>query len=221
MAALAREFERGEATVYRPALCHRGCSPIRKMDKKQMANDDDDQEPLLPPPSRQQPGWLPGPYWDIPPLRRNNALYDSQPAFVPSPPTDAASALEDVLRKAAALTSAVDLLRDAVKSQDQVIGPGHNQGPPLSVDELAEVDARLIELLKEGGPKIKTAVDAKPVVEQAEKIVGFYEKIKAYLDSLPLAAAALGIHEVAKDWENVAHKILDLYNAIATWLTFL
>lgn len=42
---------------------------------------DDDKEPAPP----QPPGWVPDQVWDMPYQRRNNALYDSQPNFVPPP----------------------------------------------------------------------------------------------------------------------------------------
>jgi hypothetical protein len=45
---------------------------------------DDDKKPA-PPPPRQQPVWVPDQVWDMPYQRRNNALYDSQPPFVPPP----------------------------------------------------------------------------------------------------------------------------------------
>ena len=187
---------------------------------------DDDQEPPLPPrPNQQQPAWLPGPYWDIPPLRRNNALYDSQPPFVPPPP-DVEARFQDVMHQVAELRSAVDLLRDEVKSKDQVIGPGHNQGPPLSLDELDDDIGPLIALLKDDGPKIKTVIEAKPVIEQAEKTVQRAQQITAWLATLTLGAAKLGGYEVTKVlthplWENVAQKILDLYHTIEVWVASL
>jgi hypothetical protein len=187
---------------------------------------DDDQKPL--PPSRgQQPDWLSGTQWNIPPQRRNNALYDTQPSFVPMPPpNDIEARFQDVLRHADELTLALDLLRGAVRSKDRVIGPGDNQGPPLSIEELDDDVDPLIALLKEEGSKIKTADDAKPIVEQAEKTVQRAQQIKAWLIALASGAVALGAKEVAKDlthplWETVANKILELYRAIAVWVALL
>ena len=52
-----------------------------------MANEDDNKVPPIPPAQRQQiASWLDGPYWDTPPLRRNNLLYDNQPAMPPHEP---------------------------------------------------------------------------------------------------------------------------------------
>jgi hypothetical protein len=50
--------------------------------------DGDDKQP--PPPPRREPPWVPEPTWEMPPRPRNNALFDTQPTFVP-PPQDAAA----------------------------------------------------------------------------------------------------------------------------------
>jgi hypothetical protein len=224
-----------------------------------MANDDDKE----PPPPPQPPVWVPDQMWNPPPMRRNNALFESQPAFVPpplqqsvwvpvphqqrnnvlyessnfvpppteppSPPADARgeeinASFKEVERCQADLASAMDRLRNALPTATaREIGPGHNQGPPL--EDLVWADA-FIELLKDEGPRIKTAADAKHLIEQTEKVKQLPDRIWAWLKAAGWLVAGVGAHKVTEDltaplWDDVAHKIVDLCHAIEVWVSLL
>jgi hypothetical protein len=220
--------------------------------------------PALPP--LQQSVWVPDQVWE-PPMRRNNALYESQPPFVPAPPepppppavsnaplsgasmgmvtgraeltlteapgvttpTDAqAEAIEarfqEALRRAADLTSFIDQLRKA--STGREIGPGHNQGPPLPIEEVDNEVEHLIALLRDRGPKTKGTVDLKPLIEQTEKTKSLSERIWSWSKTVGLALAMMGANEVAKDltkplWEELAQKISDFCLAIMDYVSLL
>jgi len=201
---------------------------------------DDDKEPAPPPPRQQPqpPAWVPDQVWDMPYQQRNNALYDSQPPFVPPPmeppppPADARddeinARFQDVLRSHAELTSAIDRLRGAITASPATreIGPGHNQGPPLTIGELDAADKYLLALLQDKGPR-PSPVDLAPIVEQAEKTLGLSEQIREWLINAGVGVAKIGAREVTKDltaplWEEVARRIVDLYHAIQVWLSSL
>jgi len=200
---------------------------------------DDDKEPPMPPAQAQQmASWLPGPFWDIPPLRRNNALYDSQPPFVPPPmeppppPADARddeidARFQDVLRGQAELASSIDRLRGAIASSPAAreIGPGHNQGPPLQIEELDAESKLLLALLQDKGPR-PTPVDRALIADHAAQTLQLSERIKPWLKQAAIGLAMIGVHEVTKDltaplWEEVARRIVDLYDAIHVWLSLL
>jgi hypothetical protein len=201
--------------------------------------DDTDKEP---PPSSQQRGqqmteWVPGEWWSPPPIRRNPLLYTSQDqSFDMSPPqppdaapdTDARAEdiearFQDVLRRSADLTAAIDLLRAAIPSPaGRVVGPGHNQGPPLPFEELDDETQHLLALLKEKGPTPAPA-DRALIVERADRTMRLSQRITAWLTNLGAEAAKLGAREVAKDltaplWQNAADRIIDLCHAIKDWL---
>jgi hypothetical protein len=198
----------------------------------------DDKEPAPPPRQQQQMGssWLDGPYWDTPPLRRNNVLYDTQPNSVPPPmeppPPPAVddeinARFQDVLRSHAELTSSIDRLRDAIttSSATREIGPGHNQGPPLQIEELDAEDKHLLALLQDKGPR-PTPIDRALIAEQAEKTLQLSERIRTWQANLAAEAAKLGAREVVKDltaplWQEVARRIVDLCHAIQVWLSLL
>jgi hypothetical protein len=185
--------------------------------------------PALPP--LQQSVWVQDHVWE-PPMRRNNVLYESQPPFVPPPldppppPADAREGdiearFQDALRRAADLTSVIDELRKA--STGREIGPGHNQGPPLQ--ELDQVDD-LVALLKDEGPRVKTAIDAKALIAQTEKVKRLPERIWSLLKAAGLMVAGVGVHKVTEDlttplWDDVAHRIVDLCHAIEVWVSLL
>ena len=202
-----------------------------------MADDDQDKPP--PPPSEQppfvprpmQPPWFAQP-WGRPPPQRNNALYDSQPPFVPPPSTGGAggdeieAAFQEVLRRHADLTSSIDRLRTAVTAPAaQEIGPGHNQGPSLQIDELDDNSKNLLALLQDKGPR-PSPTDRAPIVEQAKETLERSERIKTWLKAAGLMVAAIGVREVTKDltaplWEALANKMVDLYHAIEAWISLL
>jgi len=198
---------------------------------------DDDTEP--PPPTRQQPPvWVPDPVRDMPHQRRNNALLDSPSNFVPPPveppppPADARddeinARFQDVLRGQAELASSIDRLRGAITASPAAreIGPGHNQGPPLQIEELDAEDKHLLALLQDKGPR-PTPIDRVLIAEQAEKTLQLSERIRTWLMGAAIAVGSIGAHEVIKDltaplWEEVARKIVDLYHAIQVWLSLL
>jgi len=201
---------------------------------------DDDKGPV-PPPRPQQPVWVPDQVWHMPPMphqQRNNALYDSQPPFVPppmEPPPPAADAqddginarFQDVLRLQAELASSIDRLRGALTASPAAreIGPRHNQGPPLQIEELDAEDKYLLVLLQDKGPR-PTPIDRALIAEQAEKSLQLSKRIRTWQADLAAEAAKLGAREVAKDltaplWQEVARRIVDLYHAIQVWLSLL
>jgi hypothetical protein len=204
------------------------------------------QPPFVPPPLQQQP-WVPDQVWQPPPGRRNNALFDSQPPFVPPPLTpqgvevelqgvaaearaeeiqvrvdDIESRFQEASRLAADLTSLIDQLRKASTGQ-RVVGPGHNQGP--SLEDLDDVED-LISLLKDDGPRVKTAIDAKALIEKTEKVKRLPERIWSLLKAAGLIVLTVGAQQVTKDltaplWDDVAHRIADLCHAIDAWISLL
>jgi hypothetical protein len=193
------------------------------------------QSPFVPPPL-QQPVWVQEQVWDVPPMRRNdalleasrnNALLDTPPPVEPPPPPadaregDIEARFQDALRRAADLTSVIDQLRRA--STGREIGPGHNQGP--SLEDLDQVDD-LIALLKDEGPRVKIAVDARTLIEQTEKVKRLPERIWSLLAAAGLFVLGVGAREVTKDltaplWDDVAHRIVDLCHAIEVWVSLL
>jgi len=199
-----------------------------------------DKEPAPPPPRQQPqpPAWVPDQVWDMPYQQRNNALYDSQPPFVPppmEPPPPPADARDDeinarfqgVLRSHAELTSAIDRLRGAITASPAAreIGPGHNQGPPLQIEELDAESKHLLALLQDKGPR-PTPVDRALIAEQAEKTLQLSERIRTWLKQAGFGLAIIGMQQVTKDltaplWEEVARRIVDLYHAIQVWLSSL
>jgi hypothetical protein len=115
--------------------------------------------PAFPP---QQFNWVPDEPWSVP-LRRNNVIFESQPPPLPlsdaagvavsaraevtvTPTADdtdeVAASFQDVLRLHAEQAAAINRLRDALPTS-RIIGPRHNQGPPL----LAELDDESKHLL--------------------------------------------------------------------------
>ena len=119
------------------------------------------------------------------------------------------------------LTSLIDQLRKASTARE--IGPGHNQGP--SLEDLDDVED-LIALLKDQGPRVKTAFDAKALIEQTEKVKRLPERIWSLLKAAGLLVLGVGVHEVTKDltaplWNDVAHRIVDLCHAIEVWVSLL
>jgi hypothetical protein len=131
------------------------------------------------------------------------------------------TSFQEALRRAADVTSLIDQLRKA--STGREIGPGHNRGP--SLDDLDEVE-ELIALLKEDGPKVKTKIDAKALIEQTEKVKTLPERIWSLLKAAGLMVGTIGLHEVTKDltapiWDEVVHKIIDLCEAIEVWVSLL
>jgi hypothetical protein len=211
-----------------------------------------DLQPSFVPPPPQQSVWVPDQVWDMPHQQRNNVLYDLQPPSVPSPPPAVTNALlsgasigmvtikaeftltgapgvnedieahfQEALRRAANLTSCIDQLRKASRTRE--IGPGHNQGP--SLEDLDDVED-LIALLKDQGPRVKTAIDAKALIEQTEKVKWLPERIWSLLKAAGLFVLGVGAHEVTKDltaplWDDVAHRIVDLCRAIEVWASLL
>jgi hypothetical protein len=128
---------------------------------------------------------------------------------------------QEALRCAAELASLIDQLRKA--SSGRQIGPGHNQGP--SLEDLDDVE-ELIALLRDQGPRVKTAVDAKALIEQTEKVKRLPERIWNLLKAAGLMVAVVGVHKVTEDltaplWNNVAHRIADLCHIIEVWVTLL
>jgi hypothetical protein len=193
----------------------------------------------LPPPNRQQPPvWVPSAVWDMPHQRRNNALLDSPSNFVPPPteppppPADArddeiSARFEDVLRGQAELASSIDRLLGAIASPPAAreIGPGHNQGPPLQIEELDAESKLLLALLQDKGPR-PTPVDRALIAEQAEKTLQLSNRIKTWLKQAGIGLAIIGLQQVTKDltaplWAEMAHRIVDLYDAIQVWLSLL
>jgi hypothetical protein len=209
-----------------------------------MADDGKDKPP--PPQPPQQPVWVPDQIWDVPPRprnialyesSRNNALYESQSNFVPPPmeppppPADARdedieARFQDVLRCQAELSSSIDRLRSAVTAPaTREIGPGHNQGPPLTIGELDAADKHLLALLQDKEPR-PSAVDLAPIAEQAEETLRLSVRIQEWLMNAGVGVAKIGAREVTKDltaplWADVAQKIVDLYHAIKVWISLL
>jgi hypothetical protein len=196
----------------------------------------DDEKPPPPPPPGQQPVWLPEPMWEpSPQMRRNPNLYFSQDSFVPPPmqppggtPAGAqvdeiAARFRDVERVSAELTSKVAELRGALQAQTgRVVGPGHNQGPPISPEELDDVE-HLIALLKEKGSTPAPA-DRALITEQAEKTVWLSDRIKTWLGALAITVVTIDGREVIKDLtaslcQAVADKIVELYHVVIAWLS--
>lgn len=146
----------------------------------------------------------------------------------PPPPADARdeeikAAFREVSRCQAELSASMERLRSAVSASPPEIGPGHNQGP--SLEDLDEVD-EWIARLKDEGPRVKTAVDAKALIEQTEKVKRLPERIWSSLIAAGVIVLGVGGREVIKDltaplWDNVAHKIVDLCHAIEVWLSLL
>jgi hypothetical protein len=132
---------------------------------------------------------------------------------------------KDVLRCQAELNSSISRLRSAVTaSANRKIGPGHNLGPAL-IQELDADDKHLLALLQDKGPR-PSLVDRALIVEQAEKTLGLSERIRELLLNAGVGVAKIGAREVTKDltaplWEEVAHRIVDLYHAIQVWLSLL
>ena len=203
-----------------------------------MANNDDKDNPQPPRPlgmPQQQKFWVPDQLWDMPRQQRNNALLDSQPSFAPppmEPPPPPANAregdiearFEEAVRRAADLTSFINQLREASRSRE--IGPGHNQGPPLPIEEVNNEVEHLIALLRDRGPKTKGTVDLKPLIEQTEKTKSLSERIWSLSKTAALAVAMMGANEVAKDltkplWEELAQKISDLCQAVMAYVSLL
>jgi hypothetical protein len=219
----------------RPAKAYIERHPIRL---EFVMADEDKEEPPMPPRQAQQMGsWVPDQVWDMPHRQRNNALYDSQPPFVPPPmepppPADARddeinARFQDVLRGQAELASSIDRLRGAIAASPAAreIGPGHNQGPPLQIEELDAESKHLLALLQDKGPR-PTPVDRALIAEQAEKTLQLSERIRTWLTGAVIAVGSIGAHEVTKDltaplWEEVARRIVDLYHAIQVWLSLL
>jgi hypothetical protein len=185
-----------------------------------------------PPVPPQQQVWVPDQVWDVPPRPRNIAL-ESQSNFVPPPMEpppggpeggrgdEIEASFKEVERCQVELTSAMHRLRTALTGREA--GPGHNQGPPLQ--DLDEVDD-LIALFKYEGPRIKTAFDAKPLIEQTEKIKLLPERIWSWLKAAGWGVAGIGLHKVTENltaplWDDVAHKISDLCRAIEVWVSLL
>jgi hypothetical protein len=176
-------------------------------------------QPAFVPPPLQQSVWVPDQVWDMPHQQRNNVLYESSnfvppPTEPPSPPADARgeeinASFKEVERCQADLASAMDRLRNALPTATaREIGPGHNQGPPL--EDLVWADA-FIELLKDEGPRIKTAADAKHLIEvEGGRMVGS----RGWC-----AQGDRGFDRAAMD--DVAHKIVDLCHAIEVWVSVL
>jgi hypothetical protein len=134
---------------------------------------------------------------------------------------------QDVLRSHAELTSAIDQLRGVIPASPATreIGPDHNQGPPLQIEELDAADKYLLALLQDKGPR-PTPVDRALIAEQAEKTLQLSERIRTWLKVAAIAVGSVGAHEVTKDltaplWEEVARRIVDLYHAIQVWLSSL
>jgi hypothetical protein len=188
------------------------------------------QPPFVPPPL-QQPIWVPDPVWDVP-RPRNLPLYELSnfvpPPTEPPPPANVRdeeieARFQEVLRRQTELSSLIDRLRSAITaSATREIGPGHNQGPPLTVEELDAEDKRLLALLQDKGPRPSPA-DAALIVEQAEKTLRVSELIREWLTNAAVGVAKIGAREVIKDltaplWADVAQKIVDLYHAIKVWL---
>jgi hypothetical protein len=170
-----------------------------------------------------------------PPFRRFSGAYTQQANDLPPtsesppPPADARAEdiearFQDVLRLHADLSSSIDRLRSAVTaSATREIGPGHNQGP--SLEDLDDVEG-LIALLKDQGPRVKTAIDAKALIEQTEKVKRLPERIWRLLAAAGLLVAGVGVREVTKDltaplWDDVTHRIVDLCHAIEVWVSSL
>jgi hypothetical protein len=189
------------------------------------------------PPPQQQPRWVPDQVWNMPYQQRNNALLDSPSNFVPPPmeppppPADARgdeinARFQDVLRHHAELRSSIDRLRSAVTAPaTRVIGPGHNQGPPVSFEELDGETEHLLALLQDKGPRPALA-DRALIAEQAEKTLQSSGRIRTWLVGGAIAVGSIGAHEVVRDltaplWEEVALRIADLCNAIQVWLLLL
>jgi len=68
--------------------------------------------------------------------------------------------------------------------------------------------------------------DREPIVEQAEKTLRLSERITKWLIGAAVGMAVIGAREVTKDltaplWEDVAHKIVELYHAIQAWISLL
>jgi hypothetical protein len=175
---------------------------------------------------------LDGPFWDTPPLRRNNALFATQPSFVPPPPPTADARddeinarFRDVLRDQAELASSIERLRVAIAASPAAreIGPGHNQGP--QIEELDAWEKHLVALLQDRGPR-PNPVDRALITEHAEKTLVFSERIRTWLANLALEGAKVGAREVIKDltarlWAEVADKLDMIYHAIKVWISSL
>jgi hypothetical protein len=196
--------------------------------------DEDDKEPPEPPPPRprnqqQQMGWLDNQHFDPPRQQRNPALYNQPPAFAHVPPTDAernaatVARFEKVERLSAELTAEIALLREVIAEQaTPEIGIGHNQGPPITPEELEGETTHLIALLKEKGPR-PTSADKELIADQAKKALQVSEQIKTWLHTLTIEAVKLGAREVAKDltaplWSVVALVLAEFAEAILEWL---
>lgn len=143
--------------------------------------------------------------------------------LTPSAPVngDIEACFQEALRRAADLTSCIDQLRKASTARE--IGPGHNQGP--SLEDLDDVED-WIALLKDQGPRAKTAIDAKALIEQTEKVKRLPERIWSLLKAAGWLVAGVGVHKVTENltaplWDDVAHKIVNLCHAIEVWVSLL
>jgi hypothetical protein len=121
----------------------------------------------------------------------------------PPPPADARdedieARFQDVLNRHADLSSSIDRLRSAITASARAIGPGHNQGPPLQIEELDADSKHLLALLQDKGPK-PSPVDLAPIVEQAKKTLRLSERIREWLIGVAGGVAVIGAREVTKD----------------------
>src|SRR6266550_7583686 len=105
----------------------------------------------------------------------------------PPPPADVLddeinARFQDVLRGQAELASSIDRLRGAITASPAAreIGPGHNQGPPLQIEELDAESKHLLALLQDKGPR-PTPVDRALIAEQAEKTLQLSERVRTWL----------------------------------------
>jgi hypothetical protein len=190
--------------------------------------------PPRPNPPLQQPVWVPDQVWDMPPRPRNLALEaalsgSQDPPLVYVPPDSTMDArekeirarLDDALRLANELTSTIARVRGV--STDREIGPRHNLGPPI--DDLDDLED-LIALFKDEGSKVKTAIDAKPIVEQVEKAKRVPERIWGWLKAAGLLVGGVGLHKMTEDltaplWDELAHKLVEFCHAVEVWVSLL
>jgi len=162
--------------------------------------------------------------------QRNNALYDSiiQPGseFPLHPQQPQQTIVADVLQKMLTISALVNetvvQLRTLEGPADRSPGMGHNQGPPLSAEELDEIE-RTTANLAEQAPTVSSASDRARLVEQTESVTTrLLDKLRSALSEIVKG----GLRELGKEmlkqfvwWAGLAYLLGELGQKVHDWLS--